>query len=90
LPLEIVRADGLAKPDVGLGDQNVHGLQVCNRLRRGRLVIVRPARKIGGNAARTESDDQDDYTRYIHTLTSYFYAGILELDGGSSFPCSDD
>jgi len=28
LPLHVVCRDGLAEPDVGLGDQNVHGLQL--------------------------------------------------------------
>src|SRR6266852_3927667 len=67
LPLEIFRVNRLAEADVGLRHQNIHRLQLYNWLGRGRCV-VRPTRQIRGNAAGTESEDQDANTCGIHTL----------------------
>jgi hypothetical protein len=66
LPLYVGRRDRLAETDIGLGNQNVHGLQLRNRL--GRRRLVGPARKVRGNSAGTDSDDQDDNACGIHTL----------------------
>ena len=49
------------------GDEHVHGLQICHRRGRSRLVVG-PARQIGGDAAGTERDGQDDNACGIHTL----------------------
>jgi hypothetical protein len=58
LPLQSVGGHSLAKTDVGLGNENVHGLQ-RDRFGGGRPV-AQPTREIGGNAAGKESDGQDD------------------------------
>ena len=65
--MHVFGRDRLAEADVGLGDENVDGLQLCER--RGRLrLVVGPARKICGNAAGTDSDGQDHNACGIHTL----------------------
>ncbi len=75
LPLHVFGDQGLAKADVGFGDEYIHGLQLRHRRGRGRLVVG-TTRKISGNAASAESDDQDDNTCGIHTLTICFYTGV--------------
>src|SRR6185312_2918220 len=74
LPLQIFRLDRLAEPDIGFGDEDVHGLQLRDRYCGGGFIAFRAARQICGNAAGAERDDQDDNTRSIHTL-HYSYAG---------------
>ena len=59
----------LAEADVGLGDQDLDRRQLRDGLgRRGRA--VRAARQIGGNAAGTQRNGQDDDTCGIHTRYS--------------------
>jgi hypothetical protein len=59
----------VAKADVGFGEQSIDGLQLCDRCCPGRLAI-RSTRKIGRDAAGTESDGQDDNAGDIHTLST--------------------
>ena len=76
LPLHVFGLDRLAKADVGLRHQNVHGLQLRDRFG-GKRFVVGPTRKICGNAAGTDSDGQDDNACGIHTLHFPHYAATL-------------
>ena len=66
LPLHSLCGHRLAKTDVGLRNENVHGLQ-RDRLGGGRL-LTQSTREICGNAAGKKSDGQDDDACGIHTL----------------------
>ena len=50
LPLQILRLDHLAEPDVGLCDQDLHRRQLRHRFGRARFFIG-PTGEIGGYAA---------------------------------------
>src|SRR5262249_35670465 len=78
LPAHVALADRSAKPDVGVGDQNVGCLKLNDRgWRRGRR--VRAACKQGSNAAGDHGNDQHDDTRGLHTNTSYDYPSTQYL-----------
>ena len=84
LPLQVLWADRLSKTDVGLGNQNVHGLQYRGRFGRLRLVFE-SARQISRNAAGPESDDENENACGIHTLTGLLLRGLLGFYVGESF-----
>ena len=68
LPLHILGLDRLAEADVVFRDEDVHGLQLGDRLDRRRCVVGSTG-KICRNTAGTDSDGQDDNACGIHTLT---------------------
>src|SRR3954447_23704340 len=68
LPLQILRLDRLAEPDVGLRDQNFHRRQLRDRFGHGARFFFRATGEIGGDTAGTQGDDQNDDTCDIHTL----------------------
>ena len=85
LPLQILRLDDLAEPDVDLGDENFHRRQLRNRFGGTRLV-VRSTGEVGSDTTGTERDGQDDNTCDVHTLYALLLRGMPQLHGADSLP----
>ena len=61
--------DRLAELDVGLGDQDVDGIDLAARpARRGRRLVAATAGEQRGKAAGGDGDHKNDETRGFHTL----------------------
>jgi len=75
LPRDIVRGHRLPEWNVRLRNQHIHRVHLrgLNRLR----LLVGSAREIGGKAAGTDCDGQDDNACGIHTLHFPRYAAAL-------------
>jgi len=77
--LQVLGPDGLAEGNVGFCDENLGRRQLRNGLG-GCGFVVGAAHQVGGNAAGTKGDDQDDNSGRIHTLTICSYSRTHEQD----------
>ena len=77
LPLHVFGGDGLAKTNVILGHQDVHRRDLRGGCDWRSSFLVAAARKIGGNAARTNGDSQNHNSGSVHTLLLIHDAATL-------------